>query len=570
MALKNTLARQCMGSKCGATEESPIRKPFPTTRRTVLGALATVPLTSSSTLTASKPPSSASGPVSVTPEEFGAVGDGMADDASAIQRAMDALAHGQGGTVLLQPRIAYRCGSGLVLDASHVSWWGTALLDFSGWTGRYLQVTASSIGRPGEANNNYGRKGSIAGAIRLRGAGQDTASIGIDFDSPVDGTAAQLLIENVAISGCGTGIRFGNRAYNNLLLHCEIFDCSLCVDWPATADNGERNTLVGCILFNSAVAMRIAIASASFQLHGCSLDYTKQLYDVQAGSVLATSCHHESDVWEDRPIRCAGDGSFVRLDGGWMLNQAHDWKTYHLAEVGRGASVHLIGMMTHNFLMTPSDPGRVASFATGEGEFRMTETRTFDFSALPARLHAERSLLSDPDFRAPGWEDPLWRLHDATMPIVDRYGGGSDTLRLAKGAIGGETGLVATKAGGAGAPAAFVLLSIPVRPGEGVLAGFRVRRDPSHAGDDGTLLVQPSWLRIDGQDTRRVPVIVRSEPVGTATVTAPADHFVAAVTLASRTQRTAPPWATHFCMIVDLVRSPAASFVFNGLWADTI
>lgn len=548
----------------------PIRDSFPASRRTVLGALAAAPLGSGPTLAPRAPSPSASGPASVTPEQFGAVGDGVADDAPAIQRAMDALAHGRGGTVLLQPRIAYRCGSGLVLDASRVSWWGTALLDFSGWIGRYLRVIASSVGGPGEPSNNYGHKGSIAGAVRLRGAGQDTASIGIDFDSPADGAAAQLLVENVAVSGCGTGIRFGSRAYNNLFLRCEVFDCGLCVDWPTAADNGERNTLVGCILFNSALAVRIALASASLQLQGCSLDYTKRLYDVQAGSVLATSCHHESDIWEDHPIRCAGDGGFVRLDGGWVLNQAHDWKTCHLAQVDRGAAVHLIGMMTHNFLMTPRDPGQVASFATGEGEFRMTETRTFDLGALPARLHAERSLLSDPDFRAPGWEDTLWRLRDAAMPIVDRYGGGGDSLRLAKGAVEGETGLVATKAGSAGAPAAFVLLSVPVRHGEGVLAGFRVRRDPRRAGGDGLLLVQPGWLRIDGQDAHGIPVVVRSEPVGTATVTAPADHFVAAATLASRTQRTAPPWATHFCLIVDLVRSPAASFVFNGLWADTI
>lgn len=509
-------------------------------------------------------------PGMITPEQFGAIGDGVADDAPAIQRAMDALAHGSGGTVMLQPRVAYRCGSGLVFDASHISWWGNALLDFSGWTGRYLRVTASSVARPGEPANNYGHKGSITGAIRLRGAGQNTASVGVDFDSPEIATAAQLLIENMSVSHCGTGIRFGSRGYNNLLVRCEVFNCGICIDWPPAEDNSERNTLIGCILFNSGVAARITLPSASLQLQGCSIDFTTQLYEVQGGSILATSCHHESNIWEDRPIRCSGDGGFVRLEGGWMLNQAQNWKAQHLAEVGKGATVHLAGMMTHNLLLQPVDPTRPASFASGDGEFRMTQMQSFEFSPMPSRLQTTRTQLSDPDFRAAQWQDTLWRLHDTAMPIIDRYGAGADNLHLIKATIDGETGLSAIKAGGSGSAAAFVPIALPVRYGEAVLAGFRVRRDPRRAGGDGTLLVSPTWVRIDGQDAHRIPVIVRSQLVGTQTVTVPVDHFVAVAPLASRSGRTAPPWATHFCMIVDLSKAHEASFLFNGLWADTV
>ncbi len=537
----------------------------------MLGALATAPLASGSTVRGLAGDALGSAGLGiVTPEQFGAIGDGVADDAPAIQRAMDAIAREPGGTVMFQPRVAHRCGSGLVLDASRVSWSGTALLDFSGWTGRYLRISASSAARAGEAANNYGHKGSISGAIRLRGTGRNTASTGVDFDSPAIATAAQLLTENMSISGCGTGIRFGSRAYNNLLIRCEVFDCGVCIDWPAAEDNGERNTLVGCILFNSGLAVRITLPSASLQLQGCSIDYTAQLYEVHGGSVLATSCHHESSIWEDRPIRCSGDGGFVRLDGSWMLNQAQDWKAHHLAEVGKGATVHLAGMMTHNLLLQPVDPSRPTSFASGDGEFRVTEMQSFEFSPMPSRLQTTRTQLSDPDFRSASWEDTLWRLRDTAMPIVDRYGSGADNLRLTKATIAGETGLVAIKAGGTGSAASFVPISLPVRYGEAVLAGFRVRRDPRRAGGDGTLFVSPAWVRIDGQDADRIPVIVRSQLVGTLTVTVPVDRFVAVAPLASRSGRTAPPWATHFCMIVDLSKAHETSFLFNGLWADAV
>lgn len=540
-------------------------------RRSILSALASAPLARSSmrdAISASLSQHGRGGGI-VTPEQFGAMGDGVADDAPALQRALDAVAHGQGGTIVLQPRVAYRCGSGLVLDASFVSLVGTALLDFSEWTGRYLRVVASSVATHGPANN-YGHRGMISGAVRLRGAGASTGSIGVDFDSPAEATSAQMLVENLAVSGCGTGIRFGNRAYNNLLLRCEVFECDTCIAWPAAEDNGERNTLIGCVLYNSGTAVRISLASASLQLHGCSLDYTGRLYDVKAGSVLVVSCHHESSVWNDAPIRCSGDGAFIRCEGGWIVNQASTWGARHLVDVGRGSTVHLKGMMLHNILLTSPDPTRLPSLATGEGEFHVAETQSFEFSPLPPQLHAGRTRLGDPDFTSTLWVDQVWRIRDVSIPIVDRHGRPSDQLTLAKVKLDGEAGLAATKTLGSSAAAAFVLIALPVNGGDAVLAGFRVRRDPAHPGSDGTLLVSPTWARIDGQDEHRLPVIVRSELVGTATITPPVDRFLPVAPLASRSGRTAPPWATHFCMVVDLVQAADVTFIFNGLFADTI
>lgn len=539
----------------------------------MLGALATIPLARSSDATAhaladrsGTPPAGAT----ITPEQFGAIGDGVKDDAPALQQAMDTLvARPQGGTLLLQAKTAYRCNSGLSLDASYVSLAGTALLDFSSWQGRYLRVTASSLGLPGrEPDNNYGRKGMISGAIRVKGAGQNTASIGVDFDSPNIATSAQMMVENLSVFGCGIGLRFGNRAYNNLLVHCEVFDCGICIDWPAAQDNGERNTLVGCTLYNSTLAVRVALGSASLQLQGCSLDYTVRLYEVTAGSVLATSCHHESDRWEDRPIRCSGDGSLVRLEGGWMLNQAEGWKASNLVDVGKGSWVHLIGMIAHNLTLVNGDPTRPASWGTGAGILRLEDTHSFEFSPNPIRLHTDITLLSDPDFRSAVWEDRVWRTRD-TAPISDRYGAAPSNLALAKGSVAGDKGLIAAKAYGSTSPAAFVVISLPVRHGDAVLAGFRVRRDPRRPGAEGTLFVSPSWVRIDGEE-HGVPAIVRLEPVGTLTVSPPTDGFLLVSPIASRSHRTAPAWATHFCMVVDLVKAHEASFLFNGLWADLI
>lgn len=548
---------------------------MPPSRRNILGALSSAPLLTSSAkvnvMSARDAEAATTAAGHVTPEQFGAVGDGVTDDAPALQRAMDAIAaRGSGGTVTLQPRKAYRCLTGLKLDASYVSLDGNAVLDFSSWGGVCLHVTASSRAAPGTPANNFGTKGSIGGSILIRGAGPKSRSIGVDFNSPATATSAQLLISNLSVMNCGTGIRFGDRSYNNVLTHCEIYDCDLCVDYPAAGDNGERNTLIGCTLFNSVRGARVAAPNGALHLISCSIDYTTVIFEVEQGTILATSCHLESRDWVDRPIRCTGSDALLRLDGGWILNVAPRPVMSNFFEVRAGATVLVDGVFIHNVDLRGVDATRLGCWGTGPGDLRFSNTHSYDLSVQPARLIDTTTTLSDPDFRSDRWEDPVWRLTDLSGPIVSRQGRDGDNLQLIKQRIGDQTGLAAIKAQGSGSNATFVLMAMPVRHGEKVLAGFRVRRRPDRPGGDGTLFVSPGWMRLDGQDANGVPIVVRQEIVGTLKIVVSPERFMPVAPLASRLGRTPPRWATHFTMQVSLAQADRATFVFNELWCDTI
>lgn len=510
------------------------------------------------------------GSADITPERFGAIGDGVTDDSAALQRAFDALvANGTGGVAVLQPRVAYRCDTGLMLDSSFVSLWGQGLLDFSRCRGACLTVTASSVAVGNTPANNYGHRGMISGALRLRGGGAGRTAIGVLFDSDVVATSAQLLVENLSIAECTTGIEFARRAYNNVLVRCDIFQCDTCVRWREAEDNGERNTLVGCTLYNSTTAVHVTLASAALYLESCSIDYTTAVYVVERGMVFATDCHHESNRWTDRPFRCLGDGATIHLNGGMILGQADPLAATFLFEVGVGASVRLDGLFVHNIILGITGRG-ITTWATGPGAFHAARCESFNASRLPARLHDRRTMLADPDFAAGDWQDPVWRLADAAKPITSRHGTGDDLLLLQRTTLEGESALVATKRSGAGVLATLVLLCLPVRPGDQVLAGFQVRLDPRRPGSGATLAVAPNWARIDGHDDTRIPVVTRLESTGVAEVAPETARYTLVAPMALRTNRDAPTWATHFVMAVDLTRADQASLLFRGLWCDTI
>ncbi|MCG7349288.1 hypothetical protein [Sphingomonas sp. ACRSK] len=521
----------------------------------------------------------------VTAEQFGAIGDGVADDAPAIQRAINHIVDtatatpGQTrpGVVLLAPGKWYKCGSALVINASCVSMTGYATLDFSSWTGTYITVT----GRLTEFGNGYGRHGCFEGAIAIVGSGAgNAAGIGVMLENTVASGNARTRLVGLSITKCGFGVWYGARAYNTLLFNCQIFDCGTCVHWPGdTPDADERNFLLACDLYNSNLAIKHSRPAGNLFLSACSIDYVNRVWDLTNGKISAGTCHFEASNWNDRPFNTnAGDARAI-IDGGWIVQQHNYGNATNLFYVGASAAVKLRDVLTNNThnLATPNDT-TPTTWATGPGRFEMTGTEpAFEFGGFPARQHNSANRLSDGEFerlkvdengQVTGSEDLIWIRADQGG-ITSRYA--AENLKLERSTVNqydGAACLRINKQYGSYSSGQVVVACIPVRYGDKVTAGIRVRTAPDRPGYDQRLVMRGEFVKIDGYTTANRPNIVRSQSPGEITITPPTDKYRLQTFYGPASQIVVPPWATHFLMNVDTVFANQASFLVDGAWID--
>lgn len=217
----------------------------------------------------------------VTPEQFGAVGDGVADDTAALQAAFDAVDPVLGGTVFL-PAGRYRITTGLVVRSNNT------------------QVVGEGPGpRNGVSQGGYGTRleagGTLNGAPLLR----------IQLDSN-DKPANAVTLRDFAVDGMGVatgaGIHFrSNRGYVEQVFvwnfgghgfHLQgypswdvydsvLFACQAAYNGGSGLhlDDGATDMhFTNCILYNNLDNMQLA-GGGSPQVHGCHF-YAAGRYDI--------------------------------------------------------------------------------------------------------------------------------------------------------------------------------------------------------------------------------------------------------------------------------------------------
>lgn len=164
---------------------------------------------------------------SVSVKDFGAVGDGVADDTSAIQAAIDAVTLAGGGVVVAPPGAYLIAGDGIINIKANV------ILRGAGAATRFVSGTG---GRNGNHVFVYLKDGAAIEDCRLSGSNFIRQSGGPDF----------IAFNKVGITtqgaATGVGIRVRNVGFEKFgFSHVFVFD-------------GHRNvTITGCYTFGTQV-----------------------------------------------------------------------------------------------------------------------------------------------------------------------------------------------------------------------------------------------------------------------------------------------------------------------------
>lgn len=223
---------------------------------------------------------------------FGAKGDGVADDTTAIQNTFNYIvATGKPAKAYI-PQGTYKITatgtSALTLDSSFVCLEAEALLDASGLTTGKTALTIIASTNNEVTNygtdSSFGRQSLIYGNLRLKGPGwTDSTIIGVFFNMaagtyPTPSVAA--VVENMVISSFGIGMLLGNHAWGMKFESCRFFSSGRNIHTPgpgAIIDAGERLVFNNCLIANGFIT-NVSCNSDNTDMYftNCSLDYPGQ------------------------------------------------------------------------------------------------------------------------------------------------------------------------------------------------------------------------------------------------------------------------------------------------------
>lgn len=139
-------------------------------------------------------------------------------------------------------------------------------------------------------NNSPLRSFEIVGP----GSGSE-GSVGVAFEDP---TGTDVLnstgIYDLNVHDFEVGFRYGRQTFGITLYNCAAWFNAVCVDVPPLPGGVfERLAFVGCMLFNSGIAVRARQGLTGMHLTNCSLDYCDVLVHTNGTKVFLTDCHME-------------------------------------------------------------------------------------------------------------------------------------------------------------------------------------------------------------------------------------------------------------------------------------
>lgn len=263
---------------------------------------------------------------SVNVREFGAVGNGVADDTTAFQSALAAITNSQTPSLLEIPAGTYKITSGLTVNLGYVSIFGNrAVLDFS-TIGDVPALTF--VGGNPVSGNPWNQADSLISGLKIVGLGTGVGT-GLYLYENTPGLnlgPSHSRFCNLNVIGFKHGVRMGSRSYLATFDACDIQKCTIGFIHPSTnidgspvQDSGENIRFNNGTIYSCDTAFELDFGPTTYSFSGTSFDYCSgTLINIKQGQASFVSCHFEGPT---RALKIAIN-SFVTCSGCFFLHSS--------------------------------------------------------------------------------------------------------------------------------------------------------------------------------------------------------------------------------------------------------
>lgn len=242
--------------------------------------------------------------------DFGAKGDGVTDDTTAIQSALDSSY-----SVIYFPAGTYKLNQ-ITLDVSTttlIAEQGGVILDFS------LSSDTNCILFTSTTSSPYLQNGNGIYNFEIKGNGQANSQTALVIDNLASiGAVSHINIEKCNIHEFLVGIYYGDNAYLIRHYSTDLWHCGTCLLSDGTkSDYGENWLYIGCAFYNSSKIVNVKGNGHDLFFTGCSFDYSTYIfYNIDTASVFLNNCHIEySHIVENSFCDVKGDeGALIITD----------------------------------------------------------------------------------------------------------------------------------------------------------------------------------------------------------------------------------------------------------------
>jgi hypothetical protein len=278
-------------------------------------------------------------------KDFGAVGDGKADDTAELQHAIN-----DGERLVVIPHGTYRITKSLVVDLDKVGFTGisgdggTAKIIMDG-PGPALRMVGTHQGTadPPSFKSNVWQSQRMPTVSGLEIVGNHPEAIGIQLERTMQATLTGVLIRK-----CKYGIHLITRNRNTLISHCHIYDGAGKEAVGIYLDGCDLHqiNIIGChVSYHKHAGIKLQRSSVrNLQITGCDIEYNfdaeeKDCADVwidareaKVREVTISSCTIQAKYSpaganvriEAKPTKLSTDAGLWTISGNIIQSQTHN------------------------------------------------------------------------------------------------------------------------------------------------------------------------------------------------------------------------------------------------------